>query len=537
MRINKFRSSLEKQIIILAIFIIMIVLIFSGFSFYNILYKSIEETIEKRALQMSHLLAKLPSVRNTLVNGEDQQQLQLVYEEFLEESSEKIFLVLIDQEGIRYTHPNRELIGGTITGNDIKRALNGEAYVSQARGISGTSIRTFVPVIDPITNEQIGVISVGFLRENLIGYVKNYVDSIFIWLGVALAIGIFASVLLAKKIKKSLYGYEPDEIARLFSEKKAMLESIEDGIIAIDQENKITLMNPSAQRILNLPDNLVGKKMNESLKNVSSFIISNSIKQGDSIELFVNNVTILARYFPIVRENVRIGTIMTFRDITEVRQIAEKLTGVQQYIDGLRAKSHEFMNKLQTIAGLVELQQYDEVKMYIGETTSKQQDLLHFLNRNIKEPKISGLLLGKVQQAEELNIKTIFTPGSKFTALPTHNMVDSLVLIIGNLFQNAIDAVKDEKHPEIHITILDQEKGLTIIVEDNGKGISEDHIDLVFKKGFSTKGESNGYGLHLVKYHVENLLEGNLYLDSAPEEGSAFIVEIPKKASRARGIS
>ncbi len=536
MRIKRFRSSLETQIIFLAIFIITVVLIFSGFSFYNILYQSTEETIEKRALQMTHFLAKLPSVRNTLVNGEGQFELQNLYEEFLEESNEKIFLVLIDQDGIRYTHPNKDLIGGKITGNDINRALNGESYTSHAKGISGATIRTFVPVIDPATKVQIGVISLGFLRENLIGYVTNYVDSILKWLVIALAIGIFSSILLAKKIKKSLYGYEPDEIAGLLSEKNAMLESIEDGIIAIDQENKITLMNPSAQRILNLPDNLVGKKMNDSLKTVSSFIVSKSIKQGDSVELIVNHVPILARYFPIVRENVRIGTIMTFRDITEVRQIAEELTGVQQYIDGLRAKSHEFMNKLQTISGLVELQRYDEVKTYIGQTTSKQQDLLHFLNRNIKEPKISGLLLGKVQQAEELNIKTIFTPGSKFIISPNKNIVDSLVLIIGNLFQNAIDAVKDEKNAEIHITFLDQDKVFTIIVEDNGKGISAEELDLVFKKGFSTKGNSKGYGLHLVKYHVENLLEGELYLNSIPEEGSAFIVEIPKKATITRGI-
>lgn len=537
MKIKRLHSTLESKIIILTIFIIAVVLLFSGISFYKILYKATIETTEKRALQMTQFLAKLPSIRNTLINGEDQLELQHIYQEFLEKSNDKIFLVLIDQKGIRYTHPNTELIGGTITGTNIERAINGESYISHEKGVSGSTIRTYVPIVDPLTQEQIGVLSLGFLRDNLTGYVKNYFHSVLVWLIIALWIGILASVLLAKKIKKSLHGYEPDEIANLFSEKNAMLESIEDGIIAIDQENNITLMNLSAQKILNLPNNLIGKKVDESIKNLSSFIFSNSIKQGENVELYVNNVTILVRYFPIVKENERIGTIITFRDITEVRQIAEKLTGVQQYIDGLRAKSHEFMNKLQTISGLVELKRYDELKVYIGETTTKQQDLLNFLNRNIKEPKISGLLLGKVQQAEELNIKTLFTPGSRFISSPNKNMVDSLVLVIGNLFQNAIDAVKDIMNPEIHITILDQEKLLTIMVEDNGKGISEDKQNLVFKKGFSTKGDSKGYGLHLVKYHVENLLEGNLFLDSTPGEGTAFIVEIPKKGKSTRRIS
>lgn len=527
MRIKKFQTSLGMRIIIFAFFIILVVLSFSGLSFYHILYQSTMDINETRALQMSHFLAKLPYVRNTLVNGEDSSELQHIYEEFLEESNEKIFIVLIDQNGTRYTHPNKELIGGIITGNDYKEATKGESYVSHAKGISGSTIRTFVPVVDLKTKEQIGVLSLGFLKESLLGYVKKYIDSIILWLGYAFIIGILASIFFAKKIKKSLYGYEPNEIADLFSEKNAMLESIEDGIIAIDTDDRITLMNSSAQRILNLPNNLVGKKMNDSIYSLSSFNME-SFKQGDTIEIFVNNVTILARYFPIVKENESIGTIMTFRDITDVRKMAEELTGVQLYIDGLRAKSHEFMNKLQTIGGLVELERYKEVKEYIGQTTSKHQDLLHFLNRNMKEPKITGLLLGKVQLAEELNIKTIFTPGSKFRTLPSKNMVDSLVLVFGNLFQNAIDAVKDNKNAEIQITVFEEQSTLTIIVEDNGQGISKDKMDKVFEKGYSTKGDSKGYGLYLVKYHVENLLGGKLYIDSEPGEGSAFIVEIPK---------
>ncbi|KAB2330472.1 sensor histidine kinase [Cytobacillus depressus] len=494
----------------------------SGLAFYQILSESIKATMGENALEITQFLSKLPVVRESLKDPEDSIALQNVYEEYLKDTDEGIFLVLVNQNGIRQTHPNPSLIGHRVTGNDIDRALSGEAYYSNANGISGPTLRTWVPITDPDTNEQLGIIAIGYSRDNISSFAERNVDSLIFWLMVAFSIGITAATIFAKQIKRILYNHEPGEIAKLFIEREAMLESLSEGIIAVDQNNKITLINNAAKSILNLPYNIDSKNIYTLLED---FSLLKSPLNNKNLELFVNDTAILANYYPIFQQEKLWGHIITFRDISEVRKLAEDLTGVNQYVDGLRAKTHEFANKLQTLSGLIELKQYDEVKEYISITNLQQQKLLDFLTRNIKEPKISGLLLGKIQQGLELNVNITFTPGSRLKKLPPNIPVDSVALIIGNLLQNAIDAIKEKPSGEINITILDKESKITILVEDNGYGISENKIDLIFNKGYSTK-DTAGYGLFLVKHHAENLLKGIVHFSQ--NNGTSFTVQIPK---------
>ncbi|WP_158305552.1 ATP-binding protein [Alkalihalophilus pseudofirmus] len=495
------------------------------------MHNSVEESVGNYTLKVAQILSKMDVVEETLKAPPKNNNLQSSYENYLKEvsTSDQIFMVLINQEGLRYTHPNNNLIGKHITGDDINEALNGKTYISKAKGISGTTIRTFVPIVDSNTNKQIGVISIGISQSNLTAVAKEYVQSLFFWILVTLLIGFLASIILSKRIKKVLHGFEPNEIASLFREKDAILESMSEGIIAIDNDQRIILVNKSAQKLLSLEKYLAGKKVDEITVFKSIFSYINKISPGESIEILVNNIIILANYYPYLSDNKKeLGMIVTFRDITEVQEMANKLTGVEQYIDGLRAKSHEFMNKLQTLSGLIELKQYDKVHAYIAQTTHKQQEIMTFFKDRIKEPKITGLLLGKFQQAEELHIDIVFTPGSYLGVLPKNIPVNSIALVLGNLLQNAMDALVETQNGEIHLTILDSPDSIKIVVEDNGAGINSSVKDVIFIKGFSTKGEERGIGLHLVKYHINHILNGSIIFDSVLEEGTSFFITIPK---------
>lgn len=517
------RIPLKVKIILFSTSVIAIVLIVSGYSSYIILSKSIEETVGENALEITNLISKLPAVHEALKEPDKRVDLQEVYEDYLNESDKELFFVLVNQDGVRYTHPNSSLIGFHVTGNDINRALSGEAYYSFANGISGPTLRTWVPVIDPDTNQQLGILAIGYSQKNISSYVQRNMDLLVYSLLIAFSIGIFAAIIFAKQIKKILHNHEPEEIAKLFIQREAMLESLSEGIIATDQDNNITLINSAAKQILNLPQDIDKRKLSEIMDD---FSLLKSPSNYQNMELFVNDTVILANYYPISKQNKIWGHIITFHDISEVRRLAEDLTGVNEYVDGLRAKTHEFSNKLQTISGLIELNRYDEVKAYISNTNNQQQKLLEFLTRNILEPKISGLLLGKIQQAIELNVKVTFTPGSKIGKLPPKIPVDSVALIIGNLLQNAIDAVKHTSSGEVQLTFLDKDNHLTILVEDNGSGINKENVQTIFTKGFSSKG-TLGYGLFLVKHHVENLLNGSITFSQ--NEGVCFSVQIPKQ--------
>ncbi|WP_413375474.1 ATP-binding protein [Alkalihalobacillus sp. 1P02AB] len=517
---------LKLQITLFSTSIVAVVLIISAFSYYKILSDSIEESIGENALELTHFLSNLPAVREALKEDGSYSEIEYMYHQYLDKADDEIMIVLVDQTGVRKFHPNQSLIGQTVTGDDVDRALQGESYISRAEGISGPTLRTWVPVIDPDTNEQLGVIAIGYLKQNINNFIQRNLDSIILGLFIAFSIGIIASIMLSSQIKKILYNHEPDEIAKLFIEREKIFESLNEGIIVFDKKNKLRLINQSAKDILSLPNDLDNESLYNLVKDFS-IIKDNSNVETKDLELNVHNTPVLANHYPMKNSDEQIwGHIITFSDISEVRHMAEKLTGVQQYVDGLRAKTHEFSNKLQTITGLIELQCYDEVLEYVSNTNKQQQQLLEYLTRNILEPKILGLLLGKTQQALELNVSLKISPGSHIHRLPANISVDSLVLIMGNLLQNSIDAVKNQPNGEVHLTLLDKNDVITILIEDNGSGITENDVPYIFDKGHSSKG-TLGFGLYLVKHHTENLLGGEIHFSQ--EDGTCFTVRIPKQ--------
>ena len=109
-------------------------------------------------------------------------------------------------------------------------------------------------------------------------------------------------------------------------------------------------------------------------------------------------------------------------------------------------------------------------------------------------------------------------------------LVHELVTIIGNLLENAFDAVAEKADKEVELSICLGESGINISVRDNGCGIMTEEGSDIFTRGFSSKGEGRGIGLHLVKRSLERL-QGAIDYDSNAEDGTEFrlIIPYPKK--------
>ncbi|MEW9668123.1 ATP-binding protein [Ammoniphilus sp. 3BR4] len=136
--------------------------------------------------------------------------------------------------------------------------------------------------------------------------------------------------------------------------------------------------------------------------------------------------------------------------------------------------------------------------------------------------------MGKLSYAREAGVELAFE--SKHT-LPEPKNVETtheLITILGNLIDNAIDAVgkRSEKRVKVKLDFELRKGKLYLEVADSGKGIQEETLASIFTKGFSTKGQNRGYGLYLVKQSIDKL-EGNLMVDSFHEKGTVFYVEIP----------
>lgn len=328
-------------------------------------------------------------------------------------------------------------------------------------------------------------------------------------------------------MKKQMFGLEPHEIARLYVERTETFNAMHEGIIAIDKENTVTIFNKKARQILGVEgDDFIGKKIYHILPDTRLPEILDYNEPVYNKELFINQHSIMSNRVPIEVNNETVGAIAIFQDRTEVNKLAEELTGVQEFVQALRIQNHEHKNKMHTIAGLLQLGHYDQALAYIVKVKEQQDDITNFLDERIKNQNISGLLLSKINHGKELGIEVEIDMNSQLSYLPETLAFNDFVILLGNLIENAFDALLNVEREEKHVLIsIDQdEHTLSILVEDNGAGIPNDKLEQIFQNGFTTKAQKNhGIGLYLIDGIVKKG-NGTIDVSSTPGEGTSFFI-------------
>ena len=420
--------------------------------------------IEKEARTNVMNVAELVAHSNEVVDALEKKDTKIIsaYVDMQLKNLELVdYITVADNHGVRYSHPNPQMIGKTFEGGDEDRVVRlGETYVSQATGTLGKSLRAFAPVYDE-NNQEIGFVSVGTLIER-IEKAKHLAVIYIILIGFGgLSAGSVGAFLLANHIKKILLGLEPDEITKLYHEKIGILDAIHEGLVAIDQKGRITLMNDSALQILGfdkdeMKNQVIGRDVEEVVPNtrMMNILITKQAEFDDEQKL--QDTVILTNRIPIMNKGQVIGVIASFRDKTEVRKMAEELTGVKKLAWSLRAQNHEFMNKLHTIAGLIQLEEYEEALQFISDVARIRTEVSHILTNHIKDSSISALLLAKYNKAEECRIKLNIDEGSRLNKLPEGVNAQDLGSVIGNLIENSLDEVKNDGTGRIDIRIVEQ---------------------------------------------------------------------------------
>ncbi|MGW8442618.1 DcuS/MalK family sensor histidine kinase [Paenibacillus sp. S33] len=490
-----------------------------------------EKGLEEKAMSIARTLAHTPLIVEQLQGTGSSPSMQ-EYVKRVSAANHIQFIVAMDMKGIRKTHPDARMIGKAFVGGDEYTALHGHESVSVAKGTLGLSMRAFSPVFS-LTGKQVGAIVVGISMQDVQMAQEGNNRLIAIAIGTGMLIGTGGAVVLARKIKNMLVGLEPPEIARLLEERSAMLQSIKEGVIAVDEFGCVMLMNAEAIRLLRqagIEDfSFSGQEITVYL---SAFrlqeVLEASTPQMDE-EMELGGITLLTTSVPIRVKGEIVGAIVTFRDKTEMNQLAERLTGVSLYTEALRAQAHEFMNKLHVIMGMVHLRMYDKLEHYIMDAVEHHQVEIGSITRQIRDPVMAGFVLGKLSRAREVGANFELTPGSYLPESSQTQTTHELITILGNLFDNAVEAMESLEHKRITLSLYYEESQkngyLTCIMCDNGPGIPEGLVKAIFEKGFSTKGESRGMGLYLVTQSVKRL-QGSIKLIPA-EQGCCFQITIP----------
>ena len=492
----------------------------------------LSEQIGMRALSVAKTVAVIPELVNAFDDPDPAAIIQPIAERVRKETG-AAYVVVGNREEIRYSHPVPERIGGRMVGDDNDPALiEGRSYVSLATGTLGEAMRGKTPVRNA-SGEIIGVVSVGFMLEKVSQDVGRYLYLGWLMIAGSVFMGLTGAVWLSAHFKRLILGLEPREIARLVNEKEAILQSIHEGIVAVNKEGHITLLNQSAKRTLGIRDDreYLGAPIDQLVPNSRlQEVLTQGEKQYDR-ELWVGDVPVVVNRIPIFNPQGGVdGAVSTFRSQKEIRELYTALKKVSADADLLREQAHEFSNRLYTISGLLQLNQIDEALAMIHQEGRAEQDEVRFVLQHLKNPVLGAMLLAKMNTARQKCVQFELDNNSSLEIDLNQQGQDVLMKVMSNLIDNAFDAAIEREGVAARVRVFFTDLGdqVLIEVEDSGLGLQPDELAVITQQGYSTKeGDHQGIGLALIQRYA-TMYSGNLYLEEGELGGACFVVTLEK---------
>ena len=499
-----------------------------------------KDKTDRNLQNISETIATSPSfMENDIQNGTAQDQVNLMrYLDSLKKSLYDVDVIsIVNKNNQRFYHTNHSLIGTQYDGEQPDFSpVEKNFYIVNTNGPSGAQRRAYSALYSE-TGEYLGFIMVIILTEHVNENITQIITTYAILAVVAIVIELFITSRISKSIKNSLLGYEPDTISAMYLVRDNILESLKEGVIAVDKNGNILFTNNSAVKMLDKSSTateFIGKNI-EQIKNgnVIKTVLNGSEKEFGIQGQRMDGTDVIIDRIPIKHEEDPIDTICILHDRAEYTKLMEDLAGTRYLVDSMRANNHDFTNKLHVILGLIQMEMYDQATSYIENITMVQRASISKIMNCISEPALAALLIGKTARAAELNVKFTLRDGSHFSNTDMHIPTEVLITVIGNLIENAFESMNaKEPNPsnpnELIIGLFSKEDSILITVDDTGLGISEENKQRIFENGFSTKGENRGTGLYQVKTMVENL-GGLITVDSQENVGTSFFVYFSKE--------
>lgn len=444
----------------------------------------------RRLLSVAENVAAIPGVRLSLADPVDRDALP-IFAESARTLSGADYVIIADPRQRVLTSPDPAQLRTTLPLGD-STVTHGRSWV----GVVGESLVAHVPVIGD-GGSVVGIVAAGKATPGIVDGLLHRPANALTLLGIATVVGLAGSLLLTWWVKRQTLGLEPREITGLVEHREALLHGIKEGVVGLDQQHRITLVNDHARELLALPPGCVGTAIDdldadERLRDV----LTGRVTGADQIVLRAGRVLVLNR-MPVTHNGHELGGVVTLRDRTELVTLREELAATSRTTDTLRAQAHEFTNRLHTIAGLIELGEYDEARNYVNLVSHAHDEWQEQVSARIGDTAVAALLIAKASLASEQGVGLRLTDGSRLGATDEQLSAD-LVTVVGNLVDNALDALHGAGGDAwIEVEIVQDEHAVSVVVRDSGPGVADEIARAVFTHGFTTKGSKDRRGLGL----------------------------------------
>ena len=467
-------------------------------------------------------LAESPSIRQMLEEGVCTPEMADFLGDIVRNTSDLEYITLADTDAIRIYHIDPAYIGLPFEGGDEQRALAGESYISDATPQNfERQHRAFHPVWDQ-SGTVIGFVMASSSFER-IDALRSSIIGTYVRLGLMLTLcTLLFSAALALYLGRNLRGVKPEDMIRMYLAQNDILNTLDNGLVSFDNTGRVRLVNAAAVKMLGRrEDMLVGAQVDDLLRAEDG----SSLRGQGSDALQSSYPNILVKPVQLPDAHLWARQVLILADKSEVRRYAEELVGTRHMINTLRANTHEFLNKLQVISGLLQMGRVEEAQGYIGDISAVHEHITGPVMKLIRNTSVAALILGKASNMREQNVSLVLMNNS---SLPEHSRylsTDDLVTVVGNLLENAIEAtavIPADDLRAVALQITEDEKGLLIMVSDTGEGISPENLPHIFERGFSTKAATGrGVGMRNIQEIVESH-DAAIDVDTEPGSGTTF---------------
>lgn len=513
-----------SQVLLMQVVIAAGVAVLATGLFLAPLSKQLDQEAMRRALAIAETTAQDPQIAEGVLttppsrNGPVQEEAERI-----RRATHAEYIVVLDRNWVRWSHPTASEIGRRVS-TDPRNALAGQEVMEIDRGTLGRSARGKVPLYDT-DHRIVGAVSVGIAYDSVRARLINAIPGLFAYAGGALAVGALAAWLISRRVQRQTRDLAFSDISALLAEREAMLHGIREGVVALDQGGRIRLLNDEARRLLGIGDEAVGRTPDEALgAGRTTDVLAGRVTGTDLLTVRGHRV-LVANRMPTDDG----GAVATLRDRTELEQLGRELDSTRGLIDALRAQDHEHANRMHTLLGLLELEMYDDAVEFVGEVVGDHRATAEQVTEKIQDPLLAALLVGKATVAAERGVALWV---SERTRLPDR-LIDprGLVTVVGNLVDNALDAVAGTPHARVEVELRAENRTVVLRVCDTGPGIPEDQRELIFTEGWSTKKPpahgKRGIGLSLVRRLAERQ-GGSAAVGGAAGGGAEFTVVLPE---------
>ncbi|MEH0472938.1 sensor histidine kinase [Streptomyces sp. B21-097] len=514
---------------------VLIAVLVAGYALFTYVsdHDQAEQAARSQATAVARSVADSPSVRAAIRTPRPTAELQ-PYALRIMRDTDVDFVTIMNPQGIRWTHPDVTQIGQRFRGNTAK-ALRGDTFTETYTGTLGASVRAVTPIKDGDGN-VVGLVSAGIKVESISKRVQDQVTALFAVAGGALALGAIGTYVVNASLRRHTHGMNATELSRMHDYHQAALHAVREGLLMLDGQYKVALINDGGRELLGVSEEVVGQSVADlGLPAPLTGALLASEPRVDEVHLAADRVLVVNT--SPVSGGERRGTVVTLRDVTELQSLMGELDSERGFTQALRSQAHEAANRLHTVVSLIELGRAQEAVDFATAELELAQALTDQVIAAVGEPVLAALLLGKTAQANERGVELVVSEESTLDdgVLPESLPARDLVTILGNLIDNAVDAAQGSMRARVTVTASTDGPELLLRVADTGAGVDPAHASQVFERGFSTKPSGpggRGLGLALVRQAVQRH-EGNLSVAEAEGGGAEFVVRLPLRTTAA----